>query len=94
MAGPLKKSLFCGFPKTVSDRDIYFIKAVLLLCTQEHFSLNFASHGQFDLSPPLHILIGLTICFAAGPDQEARDEAGAEGGRRLRNIRLVHNSQL
>ena len=31
--------------KTASNRDICFIKAVLLFCEHGHFSLNFASHG-------------------------------------------------
>ena len=30
VAGPLKKNFFCGFPKAVLNRDICFIKAVLL----------------------------------------------------------------
>ena len=45
--------------KAVSNRDICFIKAVLLLCKHGHFSLNFASHGQ---SPTPHTIRVLREC--------------------------------
>ena len=65
--------------KAVSNRDIRFNKAVLLLCKHGHFSLSFASHGQFD--PPSLILLGLTVqsikCLFShnirGPEGDMRD---------------------
>ena len=43
--------------KAVSNREICFIKAVLLLCEHGHFSLNFALLGVLCLHPPsLHII--------------------------------------
>ena len=41
--------------KAVSNRDISFIKAVLLLCEHGHFFLNFASHGVN--SPPILLVL-------------------------------------
>ena len=44
--------------KGISNRDIYFIKVVVLLCEHGHFSQNFAKHGPSSLPPP--ILSGLS----------------------------------
>ena len=45
--------------KAVLNRDICFIRAVLLMCKNGHFSLNFASHGVF--CPPLPITIRVKV---------------------------------
>ena len=52
----LKRLVFV-MTKTVSNRDICFIKTVLLLCKRGHFFLNFVSQGPNDPPP---ILLGLT----------------------------------
>ena len=47
--------------KAVSNMDICFNKAyVLLLCEHGHVSLNFASHGP-NSPPTLQILLGLNL---------------------------------
>ena len=45
--------------KVVSNRDICFVKAVLLLCEHKHLLLKFASHGIF-CPPPLSDTIRVT----------------------------------
>ena len=48
----------------VSNRDIFFNKAVLLLCLSGHFTLNFALHGVF--CPPPHTKrVNKTSCWNA-----------------------------
>ena len=47
--------------KAVSNRDICFIKAVLILREHGHFSLSFAKHGLSPLPSPPHNTIRVKL---------------------------------
>ena len=61
--------------KAVSNRQICFIKALLLLCQHGYFFLNFASYGGI-CPPPRQILLGLNTTTGRNTEREGERVQG------------------